>query len=190
MANRKISSCVNVRMNVGNYQHIEFTQYAEEQIEFSSTSERIAKEDELFNDLTQNILRSIKSLPEKLGKGIDQAVEVQESIKKAIPAWLESNPVPNIANGAKKRDIQATAEAKDNKDSIVKKQEEIKSEKNSIVEAKELVKTEKTEKTEKTQVKIEKKEGEDLFDDSVSTTNKKDKKEDDNDDDLFGDDIF
>ena len=178
MSNRKISSCVNVRINVGNYQHIEFTQYAEEQIEFNSPDERIQKEDELFNELTQCIMRSLKSLPEKLGKGIDQAVEVQESIKKAIPAWLESNPVPNIANGAKKREIQATAEAKDNKDTIVKKNEEIKSEKVLMVEAKDPVKVVQSEKKE---IGVE-----ELFDDVVTPISKD--KDQDEKDDLFGDD--
>lgn len=119
MAKRKIAECVNIRINVGNYQHIELTKYAEEEIDFESVAERVQKEDALREDLIVNMMRSMKAIPERLGKGIDQAVAVEEAIQKAIPAWLENGPVPNIANGAKEKVIQITAEQKNNKDSQV-----------------------------------------------------------------------
>jgi len=119
MAKRKIAECINIRINVGNYQHIELTKNAEEEIEFDSDSVRIAKEDALRDELVTNMIRSMKAIPERLGKGVDQAVEVQEAIQKAIPAWLENGPIPNIANGAKEKVIQAAAEQKNNKDSQI-----------------------------------------------------------------------
>jgi len=116
MSQRKISECISVRINVGNYQHIELTKYAEESIEYSSEKERIEKEDQLTNDLVVSLRRSMKSIPEKLGKGIDQAIQVEESISKAIPEWLATSAIPNIANGAEKKHIQVVAEQKQKKD--------------------------------------------------------------------------
>lgn len=116
MSQRKISECISVRINVGNYQHIELTKYAEESIEYSSEQERIDKENELTNDLISSLKRGMKSIPEKLGKGIEQAIEVEESICKSIPEWLENSAVPNIANGAEKKHIQVVSEQKQQKD--------------------------------------------------------------------------
>lgn len=116
MSKRKISECINIRINVGNYQHIELVKYAEEEIEFSSVAERQQKEDQLRDDLVQSMIRSMKAIPEKLGKGIENAVEVEQSIKKAIPEWMEKGGVPNIANNAKKIEIKTAAEQKDTKD--------------------------------------------------------------------------
>jgi hypothetical protein len=117
MATRKIAECLNVRINVGNYQHIELTKYAEEEISYDTYAERISKEDILRDDLVDSLIRSMKAIPEKLGKGVENAIEVEESIGKAIPKWLENDTVPNIANNAKKKMIQVAAEQKDNKDS-------------------------------------------------------------------------
>lgn len=116
MTERKISECINVRINVGNYQHIELTKYAEESIEYSSAEERIKKEDQLRDELVSSLIRSMKAIPEKLGKGIEAAIEVEESIKKAIPEWLENGAVPNIANGAKKNYIKNASDQKAQKD--------------------------------------------------------------------------
>ena len=38
MVKRKIAECINLRVNVGNYQHIELTKYVEEEIEYSSAT--------------------------------------------------------------------------------------------------------------------------------------------------------
>lgn len=118
MSERKISECISVRINVGNYQHIELTKYAEEKISYNSDEDRINQEDNLRDDLVASLVRSMKSIPEKLGKGAENAVEVEEAIKKAIPDWLENGPVPNIANNAEKKHIQNTAEQKAHKEDL------------------------------------------------------------------------
>ncbi|MFA7219426.1 MAG: hypothetical protein WC119_02900 [Synergistaceae bacterium] len=125
MTERKISECINVRINVGNYQHIELTKYAEESIEYSSAEERIKKEDELRDELVFSLIRSMKAIPEKLGKGIDAAIEVEESIKKAIPEWLENGAIPNIANGAEKNYIKNASDQKAQKDEASENLKEI-----------------------------------------------------------------
>ena len=111
---RKISECINVRINVGNYQHIELVRYAEQEVEYDSDAQRIALEDQLTSDLTASVIRSMRSIPAKLGKGIENAQQVEEAIQKAIPAWLEKGPVPNIANQAKIVAEKVAAEQKDN----------------------------------------------------------------------------
>ena len=197
MSKRKISECINIRINVGNYQHIELTKYAEEGIEFSSDSDRIEKEDGLRDDLVASIMRSMKAIPERLGKGIDQAIEVEEAIQKAIPAWLENGPVPNIANGAKEKVIKVTAEQKDNKDSQI-----------PVVDTKidkEDVQVEVV-KTSESTTSVSEEDVHDLFEDDAPSTNTEAKKEvekekdvdpsvkndlkeffDEDDDDLFSD---
>lgn len=120
MSERKISECINVRINVGNFQHIELSKYAEESIQYENENERIEKEDALRDDLIHSLARSMKAIPEKLGKGISNAVEVEEAIVKAIPEWLEKGAVPNIANLPKKKNIQDTATQKDKKDKEAK----------------------------------------------------------------------
>ena len=112
MANRKISECINLRINVGNYQHIELTKYAEESIDYETDAERIAKEDQLRDELVDSLKRSMQAIPEKLGKGLEEAIEVEQAIQKAIPEWLENSPVPNLANNAEKKFIQDAAEQK------------------------------------------------------------------------------
>jgi len=120
MSKRKIADCLNIRINVGNYQHIEITKYAEEEIEYSNDSERVQKENSLRDDLLSSLISSMKTIPERLNKGVESAQEVEELIKKSIPAWLSSNIVPNIANMAKKQEIKVTAEQKDNRDDNIK----------------------------------------------------------------------
>jgi len=100
--NRKIADCVNIRVKTGDFQHIEIVKYAEEVIEYSNDQERIAKEDALTASLVESVMRSLHSIPERIGRGKAEAIEVEQAISKAIPAWLANDPVPNIANGAKK----------------------------------------------------------------------------------------
>jgi len=102
MSKRKIADCVNIRIRVGDFEHIEVVKYAEEEIEYTDAQDRIAKEDALTNSLVDSVMRSLMSIPERLKKGKTQAIEVEQKIMKAIPAWLANEPVPNIANGAKK----------------------------------------------------------------------------------------
>ena len=122
---RKISECINVRINVGNFQHIEITKYAEEEIFYENDQERVEKEDELTNDLVVSIVRSMKSIPEKLGKGVSNAQDVEDAIVKAIPEWMDKKETPNIAttsNKAEKRHNEVQAEQKDNKDNAISKE--------------------------------------------------------------------
>lgn len=99
---RKIAGCVNVRIRAGDYQHIEVVKYAEEEIEYSSVAELKEKEDALNSDLVDCMLRGLTATANKLGKGKAEAIEVEQTLSKAIPEWLANDPVPNIANGAKK----------------------------------------------------------------------------------------
>lgn len=117
---RKIAECINVRINVGNYQHIELVKYSEETIEFDTDKERIEKENALRDDLVANLMRSMAEIPAKMGKGVAEAQAVEEAIKTKLPDWLANGPVPNIANTALKKEIQVSAEQKDKKDVATK----------------------------------------------------------------------
>lgn len=181
MSKRKIASCINVRINVGNFQHIELVKYAEEEIEYSSAEERIAKEDDLRNDLVSDIIRSMKAIPERLGKGISEAIEVEESIKKAIPSWLEENPIPNIANNAEKLVTKVAAEQKDalSKQNKIIPEEIVKDDKISAPQ-KDTAKPNEPKDNAKENVK-------DLFEDDLKAL---DANAATDDDDIFDDDLF
>lgn len=193
MAQRKISECINVRINVGNYQHIELSKYAEETIEYSSKDDLIQKEDSLRDDLIASVIRSMKAIPERLGKGVEAAIEVEESIKKAIPSWLENGAVPNIANLPKKKNLQDASEQKANKDESVKNLAEVTEKVVPEVKKEQVV-------AKVTNVTISQSANDDLFEDDtivevakVIETKKVDKSPeldgffDNDDDDLFGD---
>jgi hypothetical protein len=115
MAKRKISQGINVRINVGNYQHIELSQYAEEEIEYHAEEDREKAEAELHDDLVSSLISNMRRIPEQLGKTTNAIQHVEESIQKAIPEWLENNAEPNIA---KKKDVQVQAANKDSNDRI------------------------------------------------------------------------
>jgi len=95
--NRKIATSVSVRINVGNYQHIEISKYSESEIEFNTTEERIKLEDGLHEEIVSDLIRNMRILPEKLGKKTDSVTEFEESVKKQVPNWMRSNIEPNIA---------------------------------------------------------------------------------------------
>ena len=107
---KKIAETVSVRINVGNYQHIEISKYAEKKIEYNNEEEMKKQEDQLTDELIANLVRNMKTIPEKLGKKTDAVVAVEESIIKAIPKWLEEQPEPNIANKAKESNNNVIAE--------------------------------------------------------------------------------
>ena len=192
MSTRKISECISIRINVGNYQHIELTKYAEEEIEYNSDKEREIHEDALRNDLLSGLIKSMHEVPKRLGKGVEEAQEVEEAIVKAIPEWLKNNPVPNIANQASQNNLKNAAEQKNNKDSNAKNTSDV------IIE---------NESTNNSDIKSDKLEtiDEDLFNDEPKHNNEVQKQmpesnskdnndleslfddDDDDDDDLFGD---
>ena len=116
MTEKKIAECINVRINVGNYQHIELTKYAEKTIQYNSPEEMVKKEDELTNELVVNLIRNMRQLPDKLGKKTNAVTEVEEGISKTIPEWLKNGDVPNIANNAKKGHNTTVSEQKEQKD--------------------------------------------------------------------------
>lgn len=122
---RKIAGCVNVRIRAGDYQHIEVVKYAEEEIEYSSKEELKEKEDALNSDLVDCLFRSLKSTASKLGKGQAEAIEVEESISKAIPAWLANDAVPNIANQAIKVLNTVADKQKAEKDKAIKTEKSV-----------------------------------------------------------------
>jgi len=106
MLKRKIADCIDVLVNLGPFNHIQFTKYAEEEIEFDNDEERIAKEDSLRNDLVTRLLRDMDATTKMVGKGIAEVQKVEEAITEKIPEWLSNDPLPNIANVAKKKHIQ------------------------------------------------------------------------------------
>lgn len=118
MSTRKISSCINVRINLGNFQHVDITKYCEEEIEFTSEAERVQKEDSLEKDTLNYLVRGINKIPERLNKGAVEIAAFEEHVKAGIPAWLANNPIPNIANKAKKIEGVIKAEAKQNLDKV------------------------------------------------------------------------
>ncbi len=118
MSTRKIAECVNLRINLGNFQHLEFVKYAEEQVEYSSAEELDKKEDSIRNDLIENIMRTLKDVPAMIGKGASEAQQVEQAIKNKIPEWLSNGPTPNIANYAVKKEIQIAASQQETKDVV------------------------------------------------------------------------
>ena len=115
---RKIAGSVNIRINLGNYSHVEVIKYAEQEIEFANDQERIEKEDALDKDVIENVYRSLKYTTEKINRGEAQVAEVEETIKKTIPEWLEKNPIPNLVNPAVKREVQVAALQKEELDNL------------------------------------------------------------------------
>lgn len=127
MTEKKIAECINVRVNVGNYQHIELTKYAEKTISYNNEEEMVRKEDELTEELVANLIRNMRRIPERLGKDTAAVIEVEESIAKVIPEWLQNGDVPNLANKALTGHNKTVAEQKEERDShnIVEEKKEV-----------------------------------------------------------------
>jgi len=127
MTEKKIAECINVRVNVGNYQHIELTKYAEKTISYNNEEEMVRKEDELTEELVANLIRNMRRIPERLGKDTTAVIEVEESIAKVIPEWLQNGDVPNLANKALTGHNKTVAEQKEERDShnIVEEKKEV-----------------------------------------------------------------
>lgn len=118
MKKRIISESINIRINVGNYQHIEIVKQAQEEISYKDESERISLENLLTNDLINSVVRSMREIPSRLGKGVAEAQELEEQISSSIPKWLNENP-PNIINETKKKLTKVSSDQKENKDKCV-----------------------------------------------------------------------
>lgn len=111
MEKKKIAETINVRINVGNYQHIEISKYAEKEIEYNSTEEMFQKEDQLTQELIGNLIRNMRTIPEKLGKQTDAVSDFEDRVTKALPDFMKGSEEPNLA---KKRHLQVSAEEKEN----------------------------------------------------------------------------
>jgi|SaaInlV_165m_DNA_1040744.scaffolds.fasta_scaffold20051_3 hypothetical protein len=122
MSKRVISECVTVRVNVGNFQHIEITKQFQEEIEYTSDEGRLELEEQLSKDVVDSVINSMRLVPGRLGKGVDNAQEVEDSISKAIPEWLNNAP-PNLANNPKINSDKVAAAQKDNKDKVAESSE-------------------------------------------------------------------
>ena len=109
MSEKKIAECVKVLINLGNYQNIEIAKYAEKVITYETKEEMIEKEDELTVELVNNIVRNMKRIPEQLDKKTDAPKDVEDRMKKTIPAWLTAAPVPNLANSAKRMQVESSS---------------------------------------------------------------------------------
>jgi len=150
---RKIADCLDVRVSLGNFNWIQFTKYGEEEIEFSSDKERIQKEEALRDNLIDRLLRDMGETTKRIGVGVKEVKQVEETITKKIPEWLEKSPVPNIANKALTHEIQVEEKQADEKQKVEARVESIDKEleedgKSVKSKTKEIEKTEKTEKTE------------------------------------------
>ena len=109
MEEKRIAETLTIRISLGahTYEHIELTKYAEKKITYETPEEMVKKEDELTDEILVNMIRSMRRIPERLGKSGVQTVEVEERISKRIPKWLEENLVPNIAGTAEVKHKQA-----------------------------------------------------------------------------------
>lgn len=109
MEEKRIAETLTIRISLGpqTYEHIELTKYAEKKITYETPEEMIQKEDALTDELLVDMIRSMRRIPERLGKSGVTTVEVEERISKRILKWLEENPVPNIAGTAETKHKQA-----------------------------------------------------------------------------------
>jgi len=97
MENKKIAVNINVRINLGDYQYIDKTVYAEKNIEYSTKEEMISKEDELTQEAVQNLIRNMRKIPDMLGKKTNAVQDVEDKMVKVVPEWLQNNEIPNMA---------------------------------------------------------------------------------------------
>lgn len=111
MPKKRIATSVDALINVDRYEHLQVTKYAEREIEYTSEEDMIAQEDQLTDELLADITRSLNKVPEKWGKSGVPIKDFEEKVQKKLPAWLEGNAIPNIANNAEKQFKKNSAEA-------------------------------------------------------------------------------
>lgn len=139
MEQKKIATSVDIMIKTASYEYIHVTKYAEKNITYDSKEEMVLKEDGLSKELVNDVVRTLRGIPDQLGQGKTEIVEAEEKIKTRIPEWLGSDPEPNIANIA--NPVSSANMAKKNNDKSeaeIKAKEEEKLEKSnresSIVE--------------------------------------------------------
>ena len=108
---KKTATSIEVLIKVAQYESILLSKYSEAKIEYESEEERVEKEDQLNDEVVADLIRTMRSLPDKLGKKTNAVAEIEEKIQKRIPEWLENNPEPNIANVTKRSHERADAKA-------------------------------------------------------------------------------
>jgi len=113
MEKKKVAETINIRINVGQYQHIEISKYAEKEIEYDSHDEMVQKEDQVTAELVDNLIRNMRTIPDKLGKETNAVEKFEDRVTKTIPEFMKGSQEPNLA---KKKSIQVDAEEKNNTD--------------------------------------------------------------------------
>ena len=112
MTEKKIATSMEILIKVADFESVRITKYGEAKIEYDSDEDRIRQEDKLQEETTEDMLRSLKELPNKFGKTPEKLIiDMGERISKKIPAWLEEGADPNIANVAKKDHEKLDAKA-------------------------------------------------------------------------------
>jgi len=96
MEEKKIAETINIRINLGNFNHIDITKYAEKKITYETKEEMVQKEDELTDELLVNIIRNMRTIPEKLGKKTNAIAEVEDRIVVGIEKSEVVNPALKI----------------------------------------------------------------------------------------------
>jgi hypothetical protein len=111
MEQKKIATSVDILINVGSYEHIQITKYGEKNISYDSKEDMVKQEDVLTDELVADLIRTMRDIPEKLGKKTTANIDIMPKISKKIPEWLNGNVEPNIANQAKNKSDSNTANA-------------------------------------------------------------------------------
>ena len=94
---KKIATSIDILMQPARFEHIQIVKYSEKKISYENEQDMLKQEDQLTSELVADLIRTMRSLPDKLGKKTDAVELIEENIKKKIPEWLENNPVPNLA---------------------------------------------------------------------------------------------
>jgi len=127
MMEKKIATSVDVLINVAQWEHLQITKYAEKKITYENEEDMVKQEDQLTDELVKDIIRTMRSLPDKLGKKTNAVASIEEKIQKKIPTWLEEGAEPNIANTAKVNADKAVAKANAEAEQKKVKEETLKS---------------------------------------------------------------
>lgn len=104
MEEKKIATSVEVLIRVADFESIRIAKYGEKKITYESPEEMVKKENELNAELVDDLVRNMRSLPEKLGKkSASPVTAIEDKIVRKIPEWLANNPVPNLAKDASEK---------------------------------------------------------------------------------------
>lgn len=182
MEQKKIATAVDIMIKTASYEYVHITKYSEKNISYDNKDEMVAKEDEHSKDTVEDIIRTIRAIPEQMKKSTLSVVndEAEKKIQKRIPEWLEVGPEPNIAssiaNTAKKNDTSVRAEIE------TKEKEKLESKKSEGAIVEDLFEKKEDKKEEKKDQEVKKEE------DKPQVVENKDVKDDFGAEDLFADD--